>query len=206
MRTTKHRVIALNLPNVVALVIVYGRHVVLAMTNNTWFPTPNPPLVNVAADLDALESSEVTARSGAKGTAAARDIRRKTVEDDLAALKAYVQSVVNQNPPDKAVAIIQSAGMSPKQFTLRQKLPLAALMGPLPGEVLVRAKAAGKRAAYEWQYSADGGKTWIAMGTTTVAETSVLGLVVGTTYLFRFRVTLKKVTGDWSQTISFTVH
>ncbi len=72
-----------------------------------------------------------------------------------------------------------------------------------PGEVLVRAKAV-LRASYEWQYSLDG-KTWLAMGTTTVANTSLLGMTVGTTVWFRFRTTVKKTTSDWVPPISFFV-
>jgi hypothetical protein len=33
----------------------------------------------------------------------------------------------------------------------------------------------------------------------------VPGLTVGTTYLFRFRTTVRATTSDWSQTISFVV-
>ena len=83
---------------------------------------------------------------------------------------------------------------------------LAALMAPVtPGEVLVRAKAVKGRASYEWQYSIDGGKTWLAMGTTTVANTSLPGMTAGAALMFRFRTTVKKTTSDWSATVSFTV-
>jgi hypothetical protein len=33
----------------------------------------------------------------------------------------------------------------------------------------------------------------------------VPGLTVGTSYQFRFRTTVKAVTGDWSQSITFVV-
>ena len=205
MKTTKRPQIALYLPKVVALLIVYGRQIVQAMTNNASFPSPTPKLATVSSDLDALEAAEVTAQSRAKGTAATRDLKKKAVDDDLMALKACVQAFVNQSSPESALAIIQSAGMSVRPYTARQKAVLAALMTQIPGQVELRAKAVGKHAAYEWQYSADGGKTWIAIGTTTDADTTVSGLTVGTTYLFRFRATVKKTTGDWTQ-LSFTVH
>ena len=48
MNTTKHISIALNLPKVVSALLLFGRHVVQAMTNNAWFPNPDPPL-NLAA-------------------------------------------------------------------------------------------------------------------------------------------------------------
>lgn len=204
MKTLKHQV-ALNLPNVVALLIVYGRHVVQAMTNNPWFPNPTPTLQTVSADLDQLETAEATVLSGINGAAAARDLRRKLVEDGLHGLKAHVYGIAGQHP-DEAKAIIQSAGMFPKQYTARVKPELEASMSPTPQEVRLRAKSAGGRVSYEWQYSVDGGVTWIAAGTTTVADTSVQGLSVGATYAFRFRTTIRKTTGAWSQTISFVVH
>jgi len=197
-------VIALNLPKVVALLLVYGRHIVQMMTDNSWFPSPDPGLPDFAAHLDALERAEATAWSRAKGTAAARDAEKKVVCGDLRALKQYVARIANLNM-ELAIAIILSAGMTPKQFARRHKPPLQASMGPAPGEVIVRAKAVAKRAAYEWQISSDGA-SWTTFATTTVADTSVPGLTPGTTYFFRFRATRKRTTGDWSQTIKFMVY
>jgi hypothetical protein len=201
----KKNPIALNLPQIVALLIVYGRHIVQAMTNNPWFPSPTPPLATVTTDLNALEAAEATALTRAKGSASARDLAQRTVETDLTGLKAYTSSVVALSPA-QAAAIIESAGMAPKRVAPRNKPQLAVAMGATPGEGVLRAKAVGRGAAYEWQYSSDGGKTWAAIGITTVANTTVMGLSAGTVYLFRFRTTRKKVTGDWSQTVSFLAH
>jgi hypothetical protein len=80
-----------------------------------------------------------------------------------------------------------------RKVTPRFKANLAAETTVTPGEVLVRARAV-KRACYEWQYSFDGGKTWVSMGTTTEASNGVQGLTVGGSYLFRFRTTVKRAT------------
>ncbi len=119
-------------------------------------------------------------------------------------LKGFAQQVVNQNPA-QALAIMESAGLSAKKPPTRRKPPLAARMGTVPGEVVVQAKAVPRGAAYEWQYSTDG-KTWIAMGITTVASTTLLSATVGTIYTFRFRTTRKAATSDWSQTVVLFVH
>jgi hypothetical protein len=202
---TKTYPVALNLPQVVALFIVFGRHVVQSMTGNPWFPSPNPPLATVTSDLDALEVSEATARTRAKGAASVRDEKRRVVEDHLMMLKIYVQLIANQNP-EHAISIIDSAGMSLKNLRTRLKPALQALMSVIQGEVLLRAKSAGRGAAYEWAYSADGGKTWVALPLTNHAKTIVQGLTLGTVYQFRFRTTVKNVTSAWSDTISFLVH
>ena len=206
MKEKKTTLVALRLPRIIALLIVFGRRVVQAMTGNPWFASLAALVTTTSADLDALYAAQATALTRAKGTAATRDLKKKAVVDDLNGLKAGVQLVMNQNP-QQAAAIAESAGMWEKKPGARWKAALAARMGVAPGEVLVRAKKVpGRGIAYEWQCSSDGGKTWIGMGTTTVADTSALGLTVGTTYQFRFRTTLKKKTGDWSDSISFVVH
>jgi hypothetical protein len=116
-----------------------------------------------------------------------------------------VQSVIAGDETQGA-AIVEAAGMNERRKTARQKPALAAAMASTFGLVTLRAKAGGRRAAYEWQYSADGGKTWVPIALTTLATASVPNLTAGATYLFRVRSTVGHVTGDWSQAISFLVH
>jgi hypothetical protein len=76
-----------------------------------------------------------------------------------------------------------------------------------PGMVKLLAKAVKRTAAYEWVYSADGGKTWISAGLTVgLADTTIAGLTRGTVYWFRFRTTVGRVTGDWSAHVELLVH
>ena len=42
--------------------------------------------------------------------------------------------------------------------------------------------------------------------TWAVADTTVSGLPVGTTQMFRVRITIGKKTGDWSQAVSLFIH
>ena len=204
MKGTKVPQIALYLPRVIALFIVFAQHVVQAMTNNPWFASLAALVATTGTDLAALLAAQAKALAKAKGAAEARDDAKKIVVDDLKLLKSGVQTICNQNP-GQAGTIIESAGFFQSKVTLPHKPNLEAVKAPVtPGEVLVRARAV-KRASYEWQYSLDGGKTWLSMGTTTVANTSLLGMAVGTTVWFRFRTTLKKTTSDWSPAISYFV-
>jgi hypothetical protein len=201
---TKVPQIALKLPRAIALFILFAQHVVQAMTHNPWFSSMAALVATTATDLAALVLAQAKALTKAKGAAEARDDARKLVYDDLLLIKSGVQTVINQNP-SQAATIIESAGLFQKKVTLPFKPELEARMAPVaPGEVLVRAKAV-KRACYEWQYSTDDGRTWISMGTTTVANTSLPGMTAGATLMFRFRTTIKKTTSDWSATINFKV-
>lgn len=205
MKMMKRPTVVLNPPGPVPALILYGQLVVQRMTNNPWFPSPTPALAAVEANVDALAAAELLSQSRAKGAAAARNVARKKVEDDLAAVRAYVQTIVAANTDD-AAAIAESAGMSLKQASPYQKPALMALMGKAPREVIVRAKAAERGTAYEWQMSADDGGTWTMIGLTTVAEAAVPELTMGASYLFRYRKTVKRTTGGWSQSIRFMVH
>jgi hypothetical protein len=70
----------------------------------------------------------------------------------------------------------------------------------------VIAVAAARRAAYDWQYSSDGGKTWTTAPSTLQAKTTVAGLVPGSTVHFKFRAVTKTGEEDWSQPVSLMVH
>jgi hypothetical protein len=66
-------------------------------------------------------------------------------------------------------------------------------------------KSAGHRASYEWQYSTDGGKTWVTAPPTLQAKTTVAGLVPGATVQFKYRPVTRAGGADWSQPISLMV-
>jgi hypothetical protein len=198
--------IALNLPKVVALLIIFARHVVEMMTKNiAIFVSPTLALSLVSQHIDELSAAEVLAQSRAKGAAQARDDKKATVIDDLFVLKTYVQSICRLNQAI-ALTVISAAGMSPKGFTLFHKPPLSAVMGSIPLQVVLRAKAAKGHAAYEWQWSGDSGKTWNSLPVTTAANTTLEGVSLGVSYQFRFRSTVKRVTSDWSQVVTLFVY
>jgi hypothetical protein len=70
-------------------------------------------------------------------------------------------------------------------------------VGSVSGTALLVAPAT-HRAAYEWQCSADGGKTWSVLPPTLQAKTSVTALQTGATVQFRYRSVTKTGAGDWS--------
>jgi len=85
----------------------------------------------------------------------------------------------------------------PRVFTITQ--------GIVSGAVHVVAPSAGRRAAYDWEWSSDGGKTWQLAPSTMQAKTSLTGLTAGATLMFRYRAVTKTGEADWSQPISFMV-
>jgi hypothetical protein len=205
MNITNITHVALRPPKSVPALIGFAKHIVQAMTNNAYFPSPPVALATVTSQIVDLDAAETVVKGRTKGAADTRNLKLKAVVTSLRTLETYVQSVVAADETQGS-AIVQAAGMNERRKTSRQKPALAASMAGAPGLVALHAKAAGKRAAYEWQYSGDGSKTWTPIALTTLASVTVPNLTAGTAYLFRVRSTIGHVTGDWSQVISFLVH
>src|SRR5271154_5271334 len=102
MQGTKVPQIALYLPRVIALFIVFVQHVVQSMTNNPWFASMAALVATTGTDLAALMTAQAKALTKAKGAAEARNDAKTVVVNDLKLLKSGVQTIVNQNPGQAA--------------------------------------------------------------------------------------------------------
>jgi hypothetical protein len=197
--------IALDIPNRIADLILYGNNIVQKLTSNPYFPTPTPTVAALTAAVNDLHTAETTALSRAKGTATVRNDKRTVLVSLLQQLDGYVQSVAD-GTPENGAAIIESAGLAVRKIAVRGKRPFAAKPGALSGTAVVTAVSAGVRSSYEWQYSTDGGKTWVSAPATTQGKTTIAGLPAGTTVQFRYlAVTPKGGQGDWSPSTSLLV-
>jgi hypothetical protein len=207
MNTKKHvsrPLASLNLPRPVPAFIAAAKHFVQSLTGNASFPSPTPPLTTVSAAIAALETAQSAAQARTHGATTLRDEKRSTVESLLGQLRTYVQTVADGNP-EAASSLIESAGLSVRKPTVRAKRVFAARPGVTSGTVKLVTESAGPRTSYEWQYSVDGGKTWVPMPSTIQASTTLMGMTPGTSMTFRYRVVNKTGEGNWGQTVAFTV-
>jgi hypothetical protein len=200
-----HRTIAtLKIPHVILALIALAKAIVQALTGNQSFPNPDPPLAAVTSAIADLEASQALVQTRAKGAVQARATKRAALVALLRGLLAYVQKVADADLAH-APELIASAGLRAKKVAVRAKRVFAAKHGSLSGSVSLVSPTGGKRAGYEWQYSADGGKTWVEARATLRADTTITGLVPGSTYLFRGRVVDKKGDTDWCAPVSLIV-
>ena len=205
MAAATHPSVVLNLPKKIKNFITFAQSVATAMTNNTEFPLPTPPIATLSADIAALTTAETAVVSRTKGAVETRNAKLATVKADLENLKAYVQTVAGMASAANAPAIIESAGMTVRKVTLHDKPALAAKQGSVSGSVNLVAKAAARTAAYEWQYSTDQ-KTWTTLPITLQAKTGVSGLTVATVYYFRVQEVTRTGIENWSQIIQMLVN
>jgi hypothetical protein len=196
--------VSLKMPAKVADFIAYATGIVHAMTNNPAFPAPVPPLSALSAAVSALQAAETLALTKAKGTAAARNDKRAVVVSLLYQIRGYVQGVADATP-ESGATIIQSAGIPVRKVAARATRVFGAKPGPVSGTAKLTATVSARRASYEWQYSTDGGKTWVGAPSTLQAKTTVSGLPVGTSVLFRYKTVTKTGEGDWSQGLALLV-
>ena len=196
--------VVLKLPTSVPSLLIRATAIVDAMTGNPAFPSPTPSLAKVGAAIDALRTALTTSMSGARGTNAARNDRRRVLVVLLQRLKAYVEGIAEESP-EAAGSIIEGAGMNVKKRTNPVKPPFDVNPGPVHGSMKLTVKAAAKRASYEWQWREDGTTTWRSAPRTLQAKTVIRGLTPGTTVWFRYRVTVRGGVRDWSEAVSVIV-
>ena len=194
----------LNLPRTVPALITYAGAIVKSMTNNPSFPSPTPSLATVLASIAALQTAEQSALARTKGAVAARNEQKTVVVGQLEQLKGYAQSVADANL-ENGVSIINGAGMAARKTPAGHPHVLAARPGPVAGSAKLTAPAAARRASHNWEYSTDGGKTWVVMPSTLQSKTSMTGLPSGTIVQFRSCPVTKAGQGDWSAPVSLLV-
>jgi hypothetical protein len=203
-KPVKRSLVSLKLPTSVPALITATKGILNAMTNNPAFANPNPPLATVSTALTTLETAETSVKARTHGAVAGRNTARKALVELMDTLKGYIQTTASANP-DTAHAVIQSAGVGVRKAVIKQKQAFTAKDGAVSGTAKLTTVSAGHRASYEWQYSLDTGKTWQTMPVTLQARTSITGLAVGATVLFRGRAVTKTGEGDWTQPAALVV-
>ena len=199
-----HRLIAvLNKPAHIADEIKYGQSVLTAMTGKALYPGADTVLKPLAASLSNYDGTAIAAKTRASGTVAARNAARVVFLGCLDDTRGFVQHLADGDP-ENAEAIITGPSMSVRKAPVRAPRTFGVRQGSVSGQVHVFAPSAG-RAAYEWQYSLDGGKTWQDVEPTLQSSTTISGLPAGTTVLFRHRILTRAGRGDWSVPTSFLV-
>jgi hypothetical protein len=195
---------SLMLPTKVADLVAYATRIVSEMTGNPLFPTPTPALATVTAAIADLQTAQTAALARTAGAATTRNEKRAALAVMLRQLQGYVQSVADATP-ENGPSIIQSAALAVRKTPAHAARAFAAKQGAVSGSAFVTAVVAARRASYEWQYSIDGGKTWVAAAGTLKASTTVTGLPVGTAAQFRYRAITKAGETDWSQAVVLVV-
>jgi hypothetical protein len=200
-----HRLtITLALPRSVPALIVMALNIQKKMTGNTNLPAPIPTLAQFAAAVADLQVAETAALRREKGAATLRNEKRTVVVGMIQQLRSYIQSVADLDGTN-AASIIESAGLAVRKAPTRKARVFHAKQGPVSGSADVIAPSAARRSSYEWQYSTDGGKTWLPLPPTLQAKTSIAGLLPGSAAEFKYRAVTRTGAEDWSPAVSLLI-
>jgi hypothetical protein len=203
--STNKIAVTLGLPRKIADLLLFAQlvHDTIA-ANPKSLPSPSPTLAVLQTDIDALGNAEAITKTRVAGAVNDRNLAAKALKIDLNNERAYVELVANADPAN-ATKIAEDAAMKLRKPTVRNKPPLAVKAGATSGSVKVLAKVTKGAKANDWQYSLDGGKTWVDLPSTTKATTSVANLTPGSTVQFRQRVLTKAGVSDWSVPVPHVV-
>ncbi len=176
------------------------------------FPLPQPPMATLLSLIQTATTAQQAAATRARGLAAIRNEKLADLASALASERAYVQTLIDA-APGQAQQIVGLAGMTLVMPKSVSKPLLALALGEPSGIVHATANASllkqgrGKRVTfYNWRFTPDGGKTWIAAPSTPVARTSFTGLTPLTVYGVEVCITDAVGTTSWSDMATIVVH
>jgi hypothetical protein len=148
-----------------------------------------PPLPTVTTAINELETAETTAQTRAKGAVTARNDKRAVLVTLLQQLRGLRPDDRRCQPRNERHAH-RERRISVRKTPARAARVFTATAGAVTGSAKLVVPRAGNRVFYEWEYSTDGGKTWVT-APATQAKTTITGLAPATTVLFQYRTVTK---------------
>lgn len=181
-----------------------GRQIITAMTNNANFSNPHPPLSDVTAALANLEQNYAllqAAKADVKAKAATQDDADSKVNQILAQLAAYVESIAGTDEK-----IITSAGLTTKVSRstptfLSPPQGLSATAGDHEGVIDLSWKKVANARSYTIQMSPDPptAESWTQAAIATASTRTIENLTSGKRFWFRVAAIGAMGQSGWSE-------
>jgi hypothetical protein len=181
-----------------------GRQIITAMTNNANFSNPHPPLSDVTAALANLEQNYAllqAAKADVKAKAATQDDADTKVNQILAQLAAYVESIAGTDEK-----IITSAGLTTKVSRstptfLSPPQGLSATAGDHEGVIDLSWKKVANARSYTIQMSPDPptAESWTQAAIATASTRTIENLTSGKRFWFRVAAIGAMGQSGWSE-------
>lgn len=187
--------------------IAYIKAIVTAMTGNAYFPDPFIELNKVTQAVNQLSNAYEDSQLPNSGPDATALVQTRKFElfTRVEALASYVQYVANTDHAE-GDSIIFSANMSVKTLPTNTGRFFQVFNDKVSGNVSMRTRSEGD-ASYEWQYTttpADD-SSWVALPSTSVANTTAKGYKAGTRVYFRVRANKGNTTGAWQGPVNLII-
>jgi hypothetical protein len=179
------------------------------------YAAPSPLLPAFLTLIQSAAACQQAVSARASGTTAARDVAIGLLITAMESERMYVQSLADASP-SRAVLIIENAGLVVAGVPLHPKAILSlSTTGQPSGCVACEANVAllvgaGSKMPtqsrfYNWEYTVDGAKTFIAAPPTSRARTVLQNLTPLTMVGVRVNLNNSDGPGPWSQVVSILV-
>ena len=180
--------------------------VLLKMTSNSNFPTPDPPLATITTQVTVLEKAAANAKNGTKAAKAQVPVERRALMLMMKTLKAYVETIANGDAVT-AEQVALTSGMSVKKVTAPPKRKFSVKNLAISGMVKLTCprNKGDKMFDYCYTITPDDLTSYINIGPLTKVTRTVDGLGVGKKYYFRYRYFTKEGASDWSDAINIII-
>lgn len=176
----------------------------------------NPPIALPA--FNGLIQNVITAQQQVRtrviGARAKRDAELGLLLTGMEVERSFVQALADADPANAEV-LITGAGLVVSGVGTYQKPMLGLRNGKQPGTVVcdanvgllvgTDAKHPTERRYFNWEYTLDGGKSFVALRSTTRARTLLEGLPLLATVGVRVSMTNSEGPGPWSQVVTILV-
>jgi hypothetical protein len=176
----------------------------------------NPPIAlpDFLARIQKLSTSHQAVKTRVVGARQTRDADLGALVTDMVVLRAFVQSIADKNA-SRAEAIITNGGLVVGTVPVRTKALLTLRNAKQSGSItcdacvklLVGAGTAHPNQSrfFGWQLTADGGKTFTTLPSTSRHKTVVTGLTPLTEAGVRVNLTNSEGTGPWTDVVTIVV-
>ena len=184
--------------------IVKAKQIVTNLTGNPDFPSPNPPLAQVTATINALQAAVVETQA-ARQTARAKTAEQNDIEDkldqEITQIGGYIESA---SGGDETKIIAAGVGIRATASAGRGELTaptgLSATEGDHDGEISLHWDRVGSARSYVVERSADPPTetSWAHEKVVTTSSTTVSGLTRGAKHWFRVAAIGASGQSGWS--------
>jgi hypothetical protein len=188
-----------------AELIVDSERILMAMTGNTAYPTPNPAL----ADLTTARNSYIAAVNSAHDSKLGLSTRKEQRTNFTAMLRSLAHYVQVTSAGNRTTLLSSGFPAQRTRAPVGELLPptgLVLVRGKLSGQLLARCRKHPQAGAYHWQIGPTATPmVWQPIVTTLAAHTSFEGLTLYTQYTAQVRVIGTAGPSNWSDVASVVV-
>ena len=180
----------------------FYRNIIVKLTGNPHFPTPDVSLLEASAAVDALENAIMAASDGGRTLISEMHDQEKLTDALFRSLAAYVDRIAAGDES----TILSSGFHESKQPTYTPKAIISLFNGTHSGSLIIKGKANPRAGAYHLQMAKGTlpltEEGWVLCGVSTRADFELSGLDVMCVYYFRIAAITPEGLTDYSEPVS----